>query len=172
MSILVLLDLSAAFDTTDHSILLHRLEHIIGIKGTAVGWFKSYPSDRFQFVHILDVSSAQSRVCCGVPQGLVLGPILFTLYMLPLGKIIQSHSINFHCYADDMQLYLSMKPEELQGCLKDMKTWMSSNFLPLNSDKMEVIVFGPKPLMNGLADFSLASSPTGKNLGVVQELSN
>ena len=69
VSILVLLDLSAAFDTIDHSILLHRLEHLIGIKGTALGCFKSYLPDRFQFVHVNDVSSAQTRVCYGAGRG-------------------------------------------------------------------------------------------------------
>ena len=173
VSVLVLLDLSAAFDTVDHGLLLHRLEHTVGIKGTALGWFKSYLSDRFQFVHVNDVSSTRTRVCYGVPQGSVLGPILFTLYMLPLGKIIRSHGINFHCYADDTQLYLSMKPEEteplakLQRCLNDIKSWMSSNFLRLNSDKTEVIVFGPKHLRNGLTGFTLASSTAVKNLGVI-----
>ncbi|TWW57376.1 putative RNA-directed DNA polymerase from transposon X-element [Takifugu flavidus] len=133
VSMLVLLDLSAAFDTVDHSILLHRLEHVIGIKGTALDW-----------------------VSHGVPQGSVLGPILFTLYMLPLGNIIWQHGINFHCYADDTQLYLSMKPKEteklvkLQTCLKDIKSWMSSNFLLPNSGKTEVMVFGPEPLRDRL----------------------
>ena len=85
----------------------------------------------------------------------MLGPILFTLYLLPLGKIIQSHSINFHCHADDTQLYLSMKPDEtepltkLQACLKDIETEMSISFLLLNSDKTEVIVFDSKHLRNG-----------------------
>uniref|UniRef100_A0A674ME22 Reverse transcriptase domain-containing protein n=1 Tax=Takifugu rubripes TaxID=31033 RepID=A0A674ME22_TAKRU len=131
VSILVLLDLSAAFDTVDNSILLHRLEHVIGIKGTALDWFRSYLSDRYQFAHVHGVPSSYSKVSHGVPQGSVLGPIVFTLYMLPLGNIVRQHGINFHCYADDTQLYLSMKPEEteqlakLQTCLKDIKSWMS-----------------------------------------------
>ncbi|MDF4285579.1 reverse transcriptase family protein, partial [Vibrio parahaemolyticus] len=150
VSVLVLLDLSAAFDTIDHLILLQGLEHFIGLKGSALSWFKSYLSDRFQFVDVSNEPSLRTEVCFGVPQGSVLGPILFTLYMLPLGNIIRNHSINFHCYADDTQLYLSMKPEEsnqltkLHNCLKDIKTWMSTNFLMLNSDKTEVIVLGPK----------------------------
>ncbi|TWW76568.1 RNA-directed DNA polymerase from mobile element jockey [Takifugu flavidus] len=145
VSMLVLLDLSAAFDTVDHSILLQRLEHVIGIKGTTLDWFRSYLSDRYQFAHVHGVPSSYSRVSHGVPQGSVLGPILFTLYMLPLGNIIRQHGINLHCYADDTQLYLSMKPEEteklvkLQTCLKDIKSWMSSNFLLLNSGKPEVL---------------------------------
>ena len=180
VSILVLLDLSAAFDTVDHSILLQRLEHVTGIKGTALNWFKSYLSDRFQFVHVHGDSSVYTKVTYGVPQGSVLGPILFTLYMLPLGKIIRNHCINFHCYADDTQLYLSMKPNEtnqlvkLQACLKDIKAWMTCNFLHLNSDKTEVIVFGPKHLRNTLSNqivtldgIALASSSTVKNLGVI-----
>uniref|UniRef100_A0A3Q3JNC3 Reverse transcriptase domain-containing protein n=1 Tax=Monopterus albus TaxID=43700 RepID=A0A3Q3JNC3_MONAL len=176
----ILLDLSAAFDTIDHSILLQRLEHVIGIKETALSWFKSYLSERFQFVHVNDECSTQTEVSHGVPQGSVLGPILFTLYMLPLGNIIRKHNINFHCYADDTQLYLSMKPNEsgqlvkLQACLKDIKAWMTCNFLLLNSDKTEVIVLGPENLRNLLSnhivtldDIALASSTTVRNLGVI-----
>ena len=77
--------------------------------------------------------------------------------MLPLGNIIRTHSVKFHCYADDTQLYLS-KPEQcnqlttLQACLKDIKTWMTRNFLLLNSDKREVIIFGPKHLRDTLSN--------------------
>ena len=78
VSVLVLLDLTAGFDTVDHSILLQRLEHVIGIKLTAFDWFKSYLSDRFQFVLVNEESSSHTRVSNGVPQGSVLGPILFT----------------------------------------------------------------------------------------------
>ncbi|RCU38734.1 hypothetical protein DVA76_17340, partial [Acinetobacter baumannii] len=179
VSVLVLLDLSAAFVTIDHCILLQRLEHLIGVKGPALSWFQSYLSDRFQFVHVNDESSVHTEVSHGVPQGSVLGPLLFTLYMLPLGNIIRKHSINFHCYADDTQLYLSIKPDEtnklakLQACIKDIKNWMTCNFLLLNSDKTEVIVLGPKHLRDALCidivtldGIALASSTTVRNLGV------
>jgi len=72
-----------AFDKIDHNILLRRVEHVIGIKGTELGWFKSYLSDRFQFVHVNEESSLHTGVNHGVQQGSVLGLILFTLYMLP-----------------------------------------------------------------------------------------
>uniref|UniRef100_A0A8C3GA23 Reverse transcriptase domain-containing protein n=1 Tax=Cyclopterus lumpus TaxID=8103 RepID=A0A8C3GA23_CYCLU len=177
ISVLVLLDLSAAFDTIDHDILLQRLDQSIGISGTALSWFKSYLSDRSQFVFVNDEASMTTNVNHGVPQGSVLGPILFTLYMLPLGNIIRKHSISFHCYADDTQLYLWIKPEEtnqlakLQACLKDIKTWMTCNFLMLNSDKTEVILLGPEHLRDQLSGdvvsvdgIALASNTTVKNL--------
>ncbi len=88
ISLLVLLDLSAAFDTIDH-ILLNRLENSVGISGNALAWFKSYLSDRHQFTAGNEEVSYRSQVQYGVPQGSVLGPVLFTLYMLPLGNIIR-----------------------------------------------------------------------------------
>ena len=83
-SVLVLLDLSAAFDTIDHDILLHRLYHLFGIQGTALSWFRSYLTNRFQMVSILGTLSESIELFYSVLQGSVLKPILFLLYIQPL----------------------------------------------------------------------------------------
>ncbi len=81
ISLLVLLDLSAVFDTINHNILLNILENFVGISGSELTWFKSYVSDRHQFIAVNEEVSYRSQVQYGVPQGSVLGPLLFTLYM-------------------------------------------------------------------------------------------
>ncbi len=138
----MVLDLSAAFDTIDHNILLNSLENFVGISGSALAWFKSYLSDRHQFIVVNEELSYRSQVQYGVPQGSIFGPLLFTLYMLPLGNIIRKHGVSFHCYADNTQLNISSQPsethqiEKLMECIVDIK-WMTSNFILLNSEKTE-----------------------------------
>ncbi len=180
LSLLVLLDLSAAFDTIDHNILLIRLENFVGISESALAWFKSYLSDRHQFVAVNEEVSYRSQVQYGVPQGSVLGPLLFTLYMLPLGNIIRKHGVSFHCYADDTQLYISSRPsethqiEKLMEYIVDIKNWIMNNFLLLNSEKTEVLIIGPKNHTSNdlehvlkLDGCSLDSSSSVRNLGVL-----
>ena len=107
MSLLSLLDLSAAFDTIDHSTLLSRLQHTFGISHTALSWFRSYLCGRSQVVSVGGFSSQSASLEYGVPQGSVLGPILFILYTQPISNIVSHHDISHHCFSDDNQIYKS-----------------------------------------------------------------
>ena len=129
--ILMLLDLTAAYDTVDHNILISRLEHCVGFKGTVLKWFKSYLAARSYSVCLGDFTSSSAPLPCGVPQGSILGPILYSSYMLPLGSINRKYGISFHFYADGTQLYLPLKKNNsnslgtLLAFLKDIKDWMA-----------------------------------------------
>ena len=185
-AILVLLDLSAAFDTIDHKILLSTLTTEFGITGNALSWFDSYLSDRYQSVTINGVSSQKHKLQFGVPQGSVLGPLLFTAYTKPLGRIIKECGLQYHLYADDTQLYLAFKPtegaaqvalEQIQKCVKKIKDWMAENFLKLNDDKTEVLVITKntnlsKNINNQLSPIQIGESVVDpkenvRNLGVI-----
>ena len=105
-AVLLLLDFSAAFDTLDHTVLLQRLAKDYSITGTVLQWIESYLQDRTQKVIINVTCSAPSILSCGVPQGSVIGPLLFLLYTGPLAKIITSHQgVNYAMYADDTQIH-------------------------------------------------------------------
>ena len=169
----MLLDLTAAFDTVDHQIILSRLELCVGITGNVLKWFKSYLSKRTFSVQLGQYSSAAAPLVCGVPQGSILSPILFALYLLPLGSILKKHNISFHCFADDLQIYLPLNSNKestnaLSNCLKDVKTWLELNFLSLNNEKTEIIVFGKSELLDGidnvLGPLASYSRPSVRNL--------
>ena len=150
----LLLDLSAAFDIVDHSILLSRLQNRLGIRNIALKWFHSYLHSREQFVSVDGIESSKKHLPYGIPQGSVLGPLLYSLYTSPLGDIARKHSIPFHLYADDTQLYLSFTsncPNHLPStkiavelCVKDIGDWMLRNKLKLNQDKTELLVVSSK----------------------------
>ena len=153
VSLLVLLDLSAAFDTVDIDILLQRLHLRFGVKGSAFDWFSSYLRSRSQSVFINGCKSSEITLTCGVPQGSILGPILFTIYTSPLGDIIRKYNLSYHLYADDCQLYLSFKPyaaneaiaySTLKHAVDEIKNWMWQNKLKLNEDKTEFLIIGRK----------------------------
>ena len=103
--LLSLLDLSAAFDTVDHDILLHRMSTSFGVSGNVLLWFTLYLIGRSQSVYLPTGSSVKRAVTCEVPQGSVLGPILFTLYTANIGRLMSSFGLKHHCYADNTQTH-------------------------------------------------------------------
>ena len=146
---LTLLGLSAAFDTIDHTIFLRRLGDWFGVSGKAPDWFKSYLTGRSQRIKLGNCLSSRSDLSFGVPQGSVLGPLLFTLYTTPLSSLISGHAIPHHLYADDSQLYISFSSvnsaaalNSLESFLASVQSWMSTNKLKLNPDKTEFLLIG------------------------------
>ena len=162
----LLLDLSAAFDAIDHNLLLKKLESLYGIKGNALKWFKSYLADRTFSVKIRKTKSSIQIIFYGVPQGSILGPILFILYTKELSDIVNKHKMQLQLYADDSTVYLKLNPANtteinlvistIQNCISEIKKWMTANYMKLNDDKTQLIIFG-KP-------FNLKKYPTDYNI--------
>ncbi len=189
ISVLVLLDLSAAFDTVDHNILLERLENWVGLSGMALKWFRSYLEGRGYYVSIGEHKSKWTSMTCGIPQGSILAPLLFSLYMLPLSQIMRKkieelkklknwiEEIAYHSYADDTQIYLALSPNDyspidsLCQCIDEINSRMSQNFLQLNKEK--VFAFGNKDEVLKVNAYLDSRGQTTKNqvrnLGVILE---
>jgi len=179
--ILVALDLSSAFDTVDHCKLISRLERTFGIQGNALKWFQSYLSNRKQAVRIDDTLSDWHVLSSGVPQGSILGPVLFSVYIHPLSDIITNSGLQYHAYADDTQLYIkctNIKADlkKLEEGIVAIRRWLTTNHLQLNDSKTEVMLIstpqmrtrvGSITLRVGNEDISPAS--TIKNLGVIMD---
>ena len=182
VTLLVFLDLSAAFDTVDHDILISRLQSSFGIKGNVLNWFSSYLSNRTQRVTLSGCVSDSFSLKQGIPQGSCLGPLLFTIYASKLFQIIKTHLPDVHAYADDSQLYLAFKPdselnrdaavESMELCVKDIRTWMIADKLKMNDGKTEFMIIGTKPQLKkvNIDHLMVGSSkvspvPIVKNLG-------
>ena len=154
VAVLVSLDLSAAFDTLDHNILIDILNRHFNISDLALSWFRSYLSQRSQFVKMDNFSSSLTSFNSGVPQGSVLGPILFSLYTSPTCSIIVQHDLLFHQFADDITLFTGVSHPDssptllkLSSCLSALNFWFFQSQLNINPTKSEMMFVGSSRLL-------------------------
>ena len=181
--LLLMLDLSAAFDTVPHHLLLDRLSQRYGITGSVQEWFASYLSSRTQFVQIECSRSSLRELKCGVPQRSVLGPLLYVLYTSPVADIMTKHNLVYHLYADDTQLYVSFKlgsddllssaKFSIEMSVQEINNWMILNGRKLNEEKTELLLlssrYQPSPSLEfvHVGGETIQPSSSVRNLGVI-----
>ncbi len=164
--LMVFLDLSAAFDSIDHAILLRRLSMELGFSDNPVSWLRSYLNNRISRVKVINDLSEPLALDFGVPQGSVIGPQLFTMYTSPIANIIKQHEdVQHHSYADDVQLFIAVDPRSpdsfeaglssLSKCITDLQSWMAHNMLKLNCSKTQFMVVANPHALPQLANISL-----------------
>ena len=181
---LLLLDLSAAFDTVDHATPVPRLWDRFGIRGMALAWFASYLESHKYYVHVEGGKSSVRSLTCGVPQGSVLGPFLYVLYMIPIADNIKAHRVKYHFYADVILSFMlpsSVIPWRMHTwwglrvkcCVEDINSWMIKNKLKLNDGKTELVVISskhqPRPAIASIQvrEETINYAPTLRNLDVL-----
>jgi hypothetical protein len=158
LTVLVGLDLSAAFDLVNHQLLLRRLKCVFGVSGMILNWISSYLHDRHQYVQLGRHRSSSVLCGSGVPQGGVLSALLFIAYVAPVGDVISGCGMNYHQYADDTQLFIAVRTSKIQSelsvievCSTLVQQWFAINELLLNPDKSEVIFFGTSAQLKSAA---------------------
>jgi hypothetical protein len=177
VSSLMLLDLSAAFDTVDHDILLEVLSSRFGVNGLALDWFRSYLTERTQTFTYQGKQSVSYAVSCSVPQGSVLGPVEFIAYMEEITEVTDRCEVQSNFYADDIQLYASCRPSnirtvraKLSDCAAQVSSWCASRRLKLNADKTEVTWFGSRANLAKLADQDCTLQVTSDTIQPINEV--
>ena len=156
--VVLLVDLSSAFDTVQHKLLLDILKDSLYIRGTALEWFQSFLCGRSQAVIIDGVQSDWLTVSCGVPQGSVLGPILFNIYCRYIHCVFEDCGFTSSSYADDNSALktfalfnqVNVLHEDVPNCIYQLKQYMNRHSLKLNDSKTEIIVFGNSSLKEQL----------------------
>ena len=152
--IVAMIDLSAAFDTVDVPIVINILKNEFNISGVPLQWFESYLTNRTMRVCIENNFSKYADLQFGVPQGSCAGPVIFTLYIAALSRVVKSYPVDLHGYADDHKIAINFyagnndsettTKQNLQSCLEDVTAWMSDNKLKMNNSKTEIIVYGTR----------------------------
>ena len=147
----IFLDFSKAFDTVNHEILIRKLENY-DIRGITNDWFRSYLSNRKQYVYINNTSSDPCQVSCGIPQGSVLGPLLFLIYINDFSRC--SNLFDFHLFADDSNLFykhksLSVLQSDINRELNKVQEWLCVNRLALNIKKTKLCNISTPPPLKG-----------------------
>ena len=184
-TVVMMLDLSAAFDTVDHDLLLNILMREIGLRGTVLKWFESFLKGRSQRIRLGSTVSDEIVIKFGVPQGSVLGPVLFNLYIRSIYRFVQGLNFTVFGYADDHQILKKFKPinqgvtllSQLKECFTGVKAWMRRYYLAMNDSKTQIIIFGPTSVLKDITvcgvnigcDTTIRFVNTVKNLGIYMD---
>jgi len=168
VTIVVMIDLSAAFDTIDIPILIRILQDEFGIHGIPLKWINSYLTNRTMKVLVEQSTSETEQLLFGVPQGSCAGPVIFTLYISALNRVVRKYPADLYGYADDHKLAFKIQTgnsetesivfQQLNSCLDDVIKWMSTFKLKMNESKTEIIVYGTR---QQLAKLSTSSAVVG-----------
>ena len=172
MTGVVFLDLKRAFETIDRDLLLYKLGKY-GISGTVIKWFECYLNDRRQRVKCVDVNSSERAINVGVPQGSILGPLLFIIYINDMARVFKN--CKYHFFADDTVLYLDEADpiklvNKINADIESVRIWLEKNKLKLNVTKTKSMLIANQKTVNHFKNSSLAFKVQNSNLDLVSEI--